>query len=132
MAQHSLRDTMNAEVMTKFICVLLLVVTLGCGLLPSPEPEPTEREWQRHELRGKVLQLRGPDIQAAVIEHEDIGEWMGAMTMTFPIRDAAEYAKIQEGDYIAADVVAAGHAEFYLENIQIVDAPIEEPASQKE
>lgn len=128
----ALRDTMKAEVMTKFICVFLLVATLGCGLLPSPEPEPTEREWQRHELRGKVLQLRSADYQGAVIEHEDIGEWMGAMTMAFPIRDEAEFDKIKEGDYIHADVVAAGHAEFYIENIQVVDAPLEEAASDEE
>lgn len=118
--------------MMKLTCLLLIAITLGCGLLPSPEPEPAEREWQRHELRGKVLQLRGPDIQAAVIEHEEIGDWMGAMTMAFPIRDEAEYAKIDEGDYITADVVAAGHSEFYIENIEIIEAPAEESESEEE
>lgn len=112
--------------MTRLTFLLLVVFAFGCTSEPEPAAEaPVEP--QRYELRGKILQLRTGDVQAAVIEHQEIVGFMDAMTMTFPIPDAVEFAKIQEGDYISADVIETGDG-FHLENIEL----IEEPAAPEE
>lgn len=58
---------------------------------------------QRYVLKGVVLRLR-PDNRVAVIQHEKIEGWMEAMTMEFPVPDAAEYAKLKEGARIRSTV----------------------------
>lgn len=110
--------------MSRFAYFLLLAFALGCNSAPAPEPE-TEApaaETHRYELHGKVLELRPGETNAAVIEHDEIVDFMDAMTMTFPVKDAAEFAKLHANDTINADVVSSDD-EFYIENIEVVDAP---------
>ena len=117
--------------MWKLISVAAAVTTLGCGLAPSPEPEP-EPNWQSYDLQGEVLQLRTGDVQAAVIKHEEIVGYMDAMTMAFPVRDDIEFAKLSKGVYITATVMANGYSELYIEDINIIEAPAEESASEEQ
>ncbi len=117
--------------MWKFVSITVAVLALGCGLAPSPEREP-EPNWQRYELRGEVLQLRTGDVQAAVIKHGEIVDFMDAMTMTFPVRDDAEFAKLSEGVHITAAVMANGYSEVYIEDIEIIEAPAEEGAGEEQ
>ena len=114
--------------MKRILCLLLVASAMACNSAPAPEPEPEPEaeapaaETHRYELQGKVLQLRPGDTNAAVIEHQEIVGFMDAMTMTFPVKDPAEFAKLHENDYINADVVSSDD-EFYLENIEVVEAP---------
>ena len=114
--------------MKRILCLLLVAFAMACNNAPAPEPETEPEaaapaaETHRYELRGKVLQLRPGETNAAVIDHEEIVGFMDAMTMTFPVKDPAEYAKLHENDYINADVISSDD-EFYLENIQVVEAP---------
>ncbi len=112
--------------MRRIACLLLVVFALGCNSAPAPEPEAAApaAEAHRYKLHGKVLQLRAGETNAAVIEHQEIVGFMDAMTMTFPVKDPAEFAKLHENDYINADVVS-NDDEFYIENIEVVDPPAE-------
>ncbi len=58
---------------------------------------------ERYPLRGKVLGLSEED-KTATIDHEEIPGWMGAMTMSFPVKDDAEWAKLSVGADIEATV----------------------------
>lgn len=58
---------------------------------------------QTYTLRGEVRRLE-PARMTAVIKHEAIEGWMEAMTMEFPVRDKAEFAKLAEGKRIRAKV----------------------------
>jgi len=112
--------------MSRIACLLLVAFAIGCNTAPAPEPEAAAPavETHRYELHGKVLQLRAGEANAAVIEHDEIVGFMDAMTMTFPMKDAAEFAKLHENDYVNADVVSSDD-EFYIENIEVVDPPAE-------
>lgn len=58
---------------------------------------------QHYKLHGQILRLR-PENRIAVIKHEKIEGWMEAMTMEFPIPDAAQFEKLKEGAWIHATV----------------------------
>lgn len=99
------------------MAALLCVAGLACS-----EPAEVEEPWTQFELRGKVVDLRPGEPAVAVIEHEEIEGFMKAMTMGFPVRDQAEFEKLSDGDVIEAVVQARGYAEYYIEDIQVVDA----------
>lgn len=111
--------------MTKlFVALLAGILLVGCGAPPPAGPSPaSQAEPERYQLRGEVLELRTADVQAAVIKHEDIVGLMDAMTMTFPVPNAEDFAKLHVGDYITADVINNPQDGVYLENIQVVEPP---------
>lgn len=59
-------------------------------------------------LTGEVTRL-DPSKNIAEIKHEDIKDasgklWMAAMTMEFPVKDPAEFARLKTGQRIKATV----------------------------
>ena len=110
------------------LCLTATAILLLLGACGAPE-EAVEEPWVEYALRGVVVDLRPGEPPVAVVEHEEIGEWMKAMTMGFPIRDAAQFAQLSEGDHIEATVMAKGYAEYYLDQVKIVEAPESEMES---
>jgi Cu/Ag efflux protein CusF len=88
-----------------------VVLTIaGCVSQPVAEsrPEPKslkEEPLRRYELKGVVLKLEG---KVATIKHEAIGDWMGAMTMDFPVKEPADLAKLKEGAQVNATLFVQG------------------------
>jgi len=80
---------------------LLAVILLGSGC-SREKPEPPG-EIKEYRLRGVVRHLE-PKYKVAVIQHDKIEGWMESMTMEFPVRDDAEYAKLRVGAAITARV----------------------------
>ncbi|HUJ81133.1 MAG TPA: copper-binding protein [Candidatus Acidoferrales bacterium] len=74
----------------------LIVMLFSCRTSPSVPV----REYQ---LVGEVLRL---DVvhRVATIKHQAIKGWMEAMTMEYPVREKAEFAKLHVGDRITATV----------------------------
>jgi Cu/Ag efflux protein CusF len=52
-----------------------------------------------------------------VIRHQKICDWMGAMTMEFPVRNDRDFAALQPGEHITATVYI-GDPEFWIANVQ--------------
>ena len=73
---------------------------------------------RRYHLKGKVVQVDKPQ-QHLVIDHEEIPGFMGAMTMPYPVADAATLERVSPGDQITADVVV-GDNQVRLENVVVV------------
>jgi protein SCO1/2 len=71
----------------------------------------------RYQLHGQILRLR-PENRIAVVKHEKIEGWMEAMTMEFPVPDAAAYARLKEGAWIRA-TVCVNDSYFWLTDIVI-------------
>ncbi|MFM2126017.1 MAG: hypothetical protein RL328_2468, partial [Acidobacteriota bacterium] len=51
------------------------------------------------------------------IKHEQIGDWMGAMTMEFPVKDSADFGKLKEGQPVNATVYVQG-LNYWVANVQ--------------
>ncbi|MEZ5361061.1 MAG: copper-binding protein [Bryobacterales bacterium] len=104
--------------MLRVSLVLLALFAFSCGASTEPD-EP----WTSYDLRGEIVDLRPGDPNVAYVDHEEIPGFMGAMTMGYPVRDAAEFSKLTVGDRIEAKVMARGHSEYYLKDIQVTGAP---------
>ena len=95
-----------------FWCLAPLTWAGGCG-----KQEPIKQ----YKLKGKVVRLV-PENRLAAIQHEEIKGWMEAMTMEFPVRDAAEFAKLKTGLAIEA-TVNVRDIDYWLTDIRVLPAP---------
>lgn len=94
--------------MSKAIACGLLVALAGCRS-PEPAQELKEEPLRIYELKGQVLKLDATgEVKTATIRHEQIGDWMGPMTMEFPILDAGQFAKLKEGQQVTGKVFVRG------------------------
>jgi protein SCO1/2 len=94
---------------------VLLIPLLGFASACTRKTAP-EKPLQRYTLRGEVVRLQ-PESLVAVVKHETIEGWMEAMTMEFPVREKAEFAKLHEGMRIRATVLVRDF-DFWLDDIQ--------------
>ena len=101
------------------ISVAVLLVMLGCSSAPTPKGPV-----KRYPMHGQVEKL-DPAAKLATIKHEKIGDWMEAMTMDFPVRDQAEFAKLHVGDKMAATVFVQD-TDYWIGEIQVEQAPAPE------
>jgi protein SCO1/2 len=76
---------------------------------------------QKHYvLKGHVL-AKDPDDAFVTVSHDEIAGLMPAMTMPYRIKDSAEFARVQPGDTITADLVMDAKKTGWLEKIVITD-----------
>lgn len=98
-----------------FVCLPVALAACG-GKRREPGFDFGEAK-TRYPMRGEVLRLRAEN-RIAVVKHEKIDGWMEAMTMEFPVPDAAEYAKLREGRTIRA-TVQVNDLHYWLTNIVV-------------
>ena len=81
---------------------------------------------QRYELKGKVehVDKRG---SAVTIAHEEIKDYMPAMTMPFKLKDESIYDELAPGDQVTATLVVTG-SRSWLEDVVRTRAIAETPA----
>jgi Cu/Ag efflux protein CusF len=73
-----------------------------CALLAACKKKAARAE-KTYPLRGEVVSTNAQS-KTATIKHEKIGDWMDAMTMEFPVRDDAGFAKLAAGRKLTATV----------------------------
>jgi protein SCO1/2 len=88
-------------------CLGLVLLLAGCAKASSPK---------QYQLRGEITGLDAGG-HVATIKHEEIKGFMGAMTMGYPVKDAAEFSKLSVGEPITATVYVSGD-EMWVGNIQ--------------
>jgi Cu/Ag efflux protein CusF len=88
---------------------LLLLPLLFAACAPKEESK-------RYPMQGEVKAL-DPKAKSATIDAGKIGDWMEAMTMEYPVKPDAEYAKLKVGDRIQATVVVAGER-YYVTDVK--------------
>ena len=88
--------------------VLWLLVLAGCA------QKAVEK---RYPMQGQVTALDAT-THTATIAAGKIGDWMEAMTMEYPVKPDAEFAKLHVGDRIEATVVV-GDPAYYVTEIKV-------------
>lgn len=85
----------------RLFLVAILSILTGCDPSPSSRDaaEPAPEKTIHFQVRG-VLQKLSPNRRHAVIAHDDIGDYMKAMTMEFELADPAEASALQPGDIL--------------------------------
>jgi Cu/Ag efflux protein CusF len=101
---------------------------IGCASPPSqstaqPQPQstPSPAQQKQYDLKGKVV---GVDkaAKSVSVAGEDIPGFMGAMTMSYPVKNDRLLENLSPGDQITAKVIASG-SDYWLENIAVVGKP---------
>ena len=103
-------------------CVaILVVISVGCGSFKASDPrfELSGKE-KRAELKGKVVSVDKPN-QTMTIAHEDIKDFMPAMTMDFVVKDEWAFDVAKPGAEIAAMLIVDGP------RVWLQDVVIKEP-----
>lgn len=107
------------RIRTAFLIVLALVAA-ACS-------RPTSGERKQYALEGQILSVQD-DHKQAVIRHEEIPNFMSAMTMPYPVLDAKEYEGLAPGDLITAELIVEP-TRAYLQKVKRVgNAPLESAA----
>jgi Cu/Ag efflux protein CusF len=109
--------------------VVGLLVLSGCSrsepvaeTLPAHDAEPykadkdTAEPLKQYPLNGEVVRV-DTEAQVATIKHEQIGDWMGPMTMEFPVKDPADFAKLTAGKPVHATVNVQGFS-YWVSGVQ--------------
>src|SRR4051812_21986289 len=103
-ASPKLRRSRREEPLTNFVALLFVVAVLtACNQPSSPPTTPAttsaSTNRQVYTAHGIVREFLSPT--RAKIEHEEITNYMKAMTMPFDVKNANEFAGIKVGDKIA-------------------------------
>jgi Cu/Ag efflux protein CusF len=99
----------------KLILILATVCLMGCssakqsGAVPAGASGASGQAsaLKRYPMHGKVLSVNASE-KSARIEGDPIGDWMGAMTMNYPVKDDAGLATLAPGTTIDATVFVDG------------------------
>lgn len=99
--------------------LFLLALTLclaACTQTPRQEAQ-SNQPIKTYQMTGEIIAMDA-ETQVVTVRHEEIKDWMDAMTMGFPIKEKAEFEKLKPGLKINADVKVQGD-DFWLANIAV-------------
>ena len=95
--------------MIRALVFSFLLLLIACG------PKPPEAK--RYPMEGTVKALDATS-KTATIDAGKVGDWMEAMTMEYPVKPDAEFAKLHIGDKIQATVVVQDPT-YYVTDIKV-------------
>ena len=95
--------------------ILLVAVALTLAACASTA------QVKRYPMEGDVKALDAAS-KTATIDAGKIADWMEAMTMDYPVKPDAEFAKLKVGDHIKATVVVED-VKYYVTAITVVAKP---------
>jgi protein SCO1/2 len=100
------------------IAALALMTLMACRQAPPPK---------QYELTGQILSIK-PERNEVVLKHDDIKNFMPAMTMPYKVKEPALLTGRKEGDLIKATLVV-GEVDAYLSSLNVVGhRPVETAA----
>ena len=115
--------------MLRAIALACLGLLAACGSSHSAQQTGAKGEnasVKRYQLTGRVVSV-DKATQSINVDGDEIPGFMAAMTMPYPVKDAAALDKLSPGDQIKAEIVV-GNEGAYLENITLAQkAPSPNP-----
>ena len=106
--------------------ILAAVALLICIGVPSCKRQNTGNE-KRFDLKGTVVAVE-PIKHLVTISHEEVKDYMPAMTMPFSLRDEYYLQTLAAGDQISATLVVDG-SQSWLENVMITRESVDPSAT---
>jgi protein SCO1/2 len=106
------------------ILFFLLISLTFSACQKSDLQNSSSNDARRYKLKGKVIAV-DPAKKKATVEHEEIPDFMPAMTMDFVIKADWVWEDLKPGVEILADLVVDETADtpYWLENLGIISAP---------
>lgn len=89
----------------------------GAKQEPGATTSPAATAAKRYPLKGRVVKIDVPR-QEITIAHEEIPNYMPAMTMLFPIKGPAPYKALLPGAEVSATFAVAGD-EYWIEDVVV-------------
>ncbi len=105
------------------VLTLMLIFLIGAA---GCQPQTAPSRGDRYELSGTVVSVEA-DRKQVTVAHEEIPDFMPAMTMAFTLRDEHALGILGPGDRIAAALVVDG-SEYWLEELVITKVSTETTA----
>lgn len=105
---------MTRRILISLLSAIAVLAMAGCGAT-KVKPEPGEK---RYPMTGEVTRLEDK-TRVVVIKHEEIADFMDAMTMGFPVLEPNEWVKLKPNMKLKATVVDRKN-DFYLTDIEEV------------
>jgi protein SCO1/2 len=100
------------------IVAVALITLVACRQAPPA---------RQYELTGQILAIK-PERNEVLVKHDDIKNFMPAMTMPYKVKEPALLVGRKEGDLIKATLVV-GEVEAYLSSLNVVGhRALDEPA----
>jgi protein SCO1/2 len=98
--------------------VLMAISFAGCKPQPSVPPAAGAGDTNRQtfEVKGELKEIK-PNGRTAVIKHEEIPDYMPAMTMDLDVKDPRELSGLKPGDAIAFRMVVTSD-DGWIENVR--------------
>jgi protein SCO1/2 len=126
--------------MLKVFLVLALVCGMGCSKSTAPAPAETaspvastnavetaaSADRKEFQVRGVVQELKLQENEI-VIKHEEIPNYMPAMTMPFEVKNSAELNGIAPNDQVSFTMIVT-ETDGWIENIKKVGVSTEAPS----
>ena len=101
--------------MTKIKALVAFAFVLSLLIVPGCRKDTSNQK--RYDLKGKVMAVER-DKHLITVAHEEVKDYMPAMTMPFTLRDDWAFDVLTSGDQITATLVVDG-TESWLEDIVI-------------
>lgn len=107
--------------MKYFIALILLFISLTAACKKPETPQAASADAKRFPLKGKIVAVDLAKKKAA-IDHEEIPNYMEAMTMDFPVRDEDVLKTMTKDSEIRAELIV-DKGDYWIENIVLTAAP---------
>ncbi len=113
--------------MKTFASVTVIIICLLVSACEKKVAAPAQTTaLKRYDFKGKIVEISDKEKKIAKIQHEEIKGFMSAMTMKFPVKDDANFAKLEAGDSLTAILIYnPNDNRSWLENLAITKgAPV--------
>ena len=110
--------------------LLSFCALLTFALLTACQSKPEVAQGKRYELKGTIVSVDKAN-QTATISHEEVKDFMDAMTMPFKLKDAWPLDVMKPGDEVRATLVVADDSA-WLEDVVVVQRSATQTAAAPE
>ena len=103
--------------------IILIVFCALCFFIACKREPTLSADAKKFDLKGKVVSV-DKSLRLLSIAHEDIKDYMPAMTMSFKVKDNWVFEIVKPGNQIAAAYIVDG-ADSWLEEVVITDQSVD-------